>query len=52
MKNKLTDFEKEKNKLKFTKTKELVLFLIMTFVAFVGFMIMLVSLCFLVKYII
>ena len=52
MKNKLTDFEKEKNKLKFTRTKELVLFLIMTFVAFVGFIIMLFFLCSLVKNII
>ena len=49
MKNKLTDFEKEKNKLKFTRTKELVLFLIMTCIAFFGFMTVLVYLCFLIK---
>jgi hypothetical protein len=49
MKNKLTDFEKEKNKLKFTKTIEFVLLLLMTCLAFVGFMFMLVSLCFIIK---
>jgi hypothetical protein len=49
MKNKLTDFEKEKNKLKFTKTIEFVLLLLMTCLAFVGFMLVLVSLCFIIK---
>jgi len=49
MKNKLTDFEKEKNKLKFTRTIEFVLLLLMTLVTFVGFMLMLVSLCFIIK---
>jgi hypothetical protein len=49
MKNKLTDFEKEKNKLKFTRTIEFVLLLLMTLVAFVGFMLMLVSICFIIK---
>ena len=49
MKKKLTDFEKEKQQLKFIRTKELVLFLIMTCIAFFGFMIVLVYLCFLIK---
>jgi predicted MFS family arabinose efflux permease len=44
MKNKLTDFKKEKKQLKFTRTKELVLFLIMTFIAFMGFMIVVIYL--------
>jgi len=49
MKNKLTDFEKEKKQLRFTRTKEFILLLLMTLVAFVGFMLMLVSLCFIIK---
>jgi predicted MFS family arabinose efflux permease len=49
MKNKLTDFEKEKKQLKFIKTKELLLLIIMTCIAFFGFMIVLVYLCSLIK---
>jgi hypothetical protein len=49
MKKKLTDFEKEKKQLNFIRTKELVLFLIMTCIAFFGFMIVLVYLCSLIK---
>jgi hypothetical protein len=49
MKKKLTDFEKEKNKLKFIRIKELVLLLIMTSIAFLGFMIVLVYLCFIIN---
>jgi len=49
MKNKLTDFQKEKNKLRFTRTIEFVLLLLMTCIAFVGFMVMLVSICFIIK---
>ena len=41
MKKKLTDFEKEKQQLKFIRTKELALLLIMTCIAFFGFMIVL-----------
>ena len=49
MKKKLTDFEKEKKELKFIRTKELALLLIMTCIAFFGFMTVLVYLCFLIK---
>jgi hypothetical protein len=44
MKKKLTEFEKEKKQLKFIQTRELVLFLLMTCIAFFGFMIVLLYL--------
>ena len=49
MKKKLTDFEKEKNQLKFTRTKEFLLLLLMTCITFTAFMIILVYLCFIIK---
>jgi hypothetical protein len=44
MKKKLTEFEKEKKQLKFIQTRELVLFLLMTCIAFFGFMFVLLYL--------
>jgi hypothetical protein len=44
MKKQLTDFEKEKKQLKFIQTRELVLFLLMTCIAFFGFMFILLYL--------
>jgi predicted MFS family arabinose efflux permease len=44
MKKELSDFEKEKKQLKFIQTRELVLFLLMTCVAFFGFMIVFIYL--------
>jgi F0F1-type ATP synthase membrane subunit c/vacuolar-type H+-ATPase subunit K len=49
MKKKLTDFEKEKKQIKFTQTRELVLFLLMTSIAFFGFIIVLIYLFSLIK---
>ena len=42
MKNKTTEYKKEKKHLKFTRTKEFILLLLMTCVAFFGFMIVLI----------
>ena len=44
MKNKKTEYKKEKKQLKFNESKQLVLFIIMTCVAFFGLMIILVYL--------
>jgi ABC-type lipoprotein release transport system permease subunit len=44
MKNKTTEYKKEKKHLKFTRTKEFILLLLMTCVAFFGFIIVLVYL--------
>ena len=49
MKKKFTDFEKEKQQLKFIRTKQLVLFLLMTFISFIVFIIVLVYITFLLK---
>ena len=42
MKNKTTEYKKEKKQLKFTRTKVFILLLLMTCVAFFGFMIVLI----------
>jgi predicted MFS family arabinose efflux permease len=44
MKNKTTQYKKEKKQLKFTRTKEFILLLLMTCIAFIGFMIVLIYL--------
>jgi cell division septal protein FtsQ len=49
MKNKTTEYKKEKKHLKFTRTKEFILLLLMTCVAFFGFIIVIIYLASLMK---
>jgi predicted MFS family arabinose efflux permease len=49
-KNKTTEYKKEKKQLRFTKTKEFVLLLLMTCIAFFGFMIVIFYLSSLINF--